>query len=42
MIGTVGEFTKLCNDVVIYSGSELEVTPQTVRQTVVLQPKNMG
>lgn len=42
VIGTVGEFTKLCNDVVIYSGSELEVTPQTVGQTAVLQPKNMG
>lgn len=42
VIGTVDEFTMLCDDVVVYSGSELEITPQTVRQTAVLLPENMG
>lgn len=41
VIGTVDEFTKLCDDVVSYSGSELEITPQTIRQTAVLLPENM-
>ena len=29
--GTVDQFTKLCDDVVTYSGSELELTPQISR-----------
>ena len=40
VIGTVKRFTKLCDDVVIYPGSELELTPQTSRQTAVLTPQN--
>ena len=40
VIGTVKRFTKLCDDVVTYSGSELELTAQTGRQTAVLQPQN--
>ena len=41
VIGTVEEFTKLCDDVTAYPGSELELTPQISRQTAVLTPKNM-
>ena len=40
VIGTVEQFTKLCDDVVAYPGSELELTPQTGRQTAVLKPQN--
>ena len=40
VIGTVEQFTKLCDDVVTYPGSELELTPQTGRQTAVLKPQN--
>ena len=40
-IGTLDEFTSLCGDVVTYSGSELEVTPQMDRQTAVLRPQNI-
>ena len=40
VIGTVEQFTKLCDDVVAYPGSELELTPQISRQTAVLKPKN--
>lgn len=40
VIGTVEQFTKLCDDVVDYPGSELELTPQTGRQTAVLKPQN--
>ena len=40
VISTVDQFTKLCDDVVTYSGSELELTPQTSRQTAVLKPQN--
>ena len=40
VIGTVKRFTKLCDDVVTYSGSELELTPQISRQTAVLNPQN--
>ena len=36
VIGTVEQFTKLCDDVVAYPGSELELTPQISRQTAVL------
>ena len=41
VIGTVDQFTKLCDDVVTYSGSELELTPQISRQTAVLKPQNV-
>lgn len=41
VIGTVEEFIKLCDDVTVYPGPELEITPQTSRQTAVLTPKNM-
>ena len=40
VIGTVDQFTKLCDDMVAYPGSELELTPQTSRQTAVLTPQN--
>ena len=40
VIGKVDKFTKLCDDVVAYPGSELELTPQTGRQTAVLKPQN--
>lgn len=40
VIGKVDKFTKLCDDVVTYPGSELELTPQISRQTAVLKPKN--
>ena len=40
VIGTVDQFTKLCNDEITYSGSELELTSQTSRQTTVLKPLN--
>ena len=40
VIGTVDQFTGLCDDVVAYPGSELELTPQTSRQTAVLKPQN--
>ena len=40
VIGKVDKFTKLCDDVVTYPGSELELTPQTGRQTAVLKPQN--
>ena len=40
VIGTVDQFTRLCDNVVTYSGSELELTPQIVRQTAVLKPQN--
>lgn len=36
----VKRFTKLCDDVVTYPGSELELTEQISRQTAVLQPQN--
>jgi len=41
VLGPLGQFTSLCSDVVTYSGSELEVTPQINRQTAVLKPKNI-
>lgn len=40
VIGKVDRFTKLCDNVVSYSGSELELTPQTGRQVAVLKPQN--
>lgn len=40
VIGKVDKFTKLCDDVVTYPGSELELTPQISRQTAVLKPQN--
>ena len=40
VIGTVKRFIKLCDDVVTYPGSELELTPQISRQTAVLNPQN--
>ena len=40
VIGTVDQFTRLCDNVVTYSGSELELTPQISRQTAVLNPQN--
>ena len=40
VIGTVEQFTKLCDDVVAYPDSELELTPQISRQTAVLKPQN--
>ena len=40
VIGKVDKFTKLCDNVITYPGSELELTPQISRQTAVLKPKN--
>ena len=40
VIGEVDKFTKLCDDVVAYPGSELELTPQISKQTAVLKPQN--
>ena len=40
VIGKVGKFTKLCGNVITYPSSELELTPQTSRQTAVLKPEN--
>ena len=40
VIGKVDKFTKLCDDVVAYPGSELELTPQISKQTAVLKPQN--
>ena len=40
VIGTVEQFTTLCDDVAAYPGSELELTPQISKQTAVLNPKN--
>ena len=40
VIGKVDKFTKLCDDVAAYPGSELELTPQISRQTAVLNPQN--
>ncbi|MCI8916559.1 MAG: MBL fold metallo-hydrolase [Oscillospiraceae bacterium] len=40
VIGKVDKFTKLCGNVITYPSSELELTPQTSRQTAVLKPKN--
>lgn len=42
VIGTVEEFTTLCENVVLYPGSQIQLTPQTGRQVAVLQPKNAG
>lgn len=41
VIGKVDKFTKLCDNVIVYPGSELELTPQINRQTAVLKPKNV-
>ena len=40
VIGKVDRFTKLCDNVVSYPGSELELTPQISRQVSVLNPQN--
>ena len=40
VISTVYQFTGLCDDVVAYPGSELELTAQISRQTAVLKPQN--
>lgn len=40
VIGTVEEFTRLCDDVVAYRGPELELSPEIGRQTAVLMPQN--
>ena len=40
VIGKVDKFTKLCDDVVAYPGSELGLTPQISRQIAVLKPQN--
>ena len=40
VIGTVDQFTKLCDDVVTCPGSELELTPRISKQTAVLKPQN--
>lgn len=40
VIGKVDKFTKLCDNVITYPGSELELTPQISRQTAVLKSKN--
>ena len=40
VIGKVDKFTKLCGNVITYPSSELELTPQTSRQTAVLKPEN--
>lgn len=41
VIGTVEQFTGLCDDVVTYPGAELELTPEIKRQTAVLTPQNV-
>ena len=40
VIGTLDQFTGLCNDVIAYPGSELELPTQIGRQTAVLKPLN--
>lgn len=40
VIGKVDKFTKLCGNVITYPSSELELSPQTSRQTAVLKPEN--
>ncbi len=40
VIGKVDKFTKLCSNVITYPSSELELTPQTSRQTAVLKSEN--
>lgn len=42
VIGPLEDFTALRSDVVTYPGSTLELTPETVGQTAVLKPKNLG
>ena len=39
VIGPLSDFTALCGDVVEYSASQLEITPETRAQTAVLRPK---
>lgn len=41
VIGTLDQFAGLCGDIVTYPSSELELTPQTQKQTAILQPKNV-
>lgn len=41
VIGSLDQFTRLRNDVVAYTGSALDLSPETVRQTAVLVPKNL-
>lgn len=41
VIGTLDQFTKLRDDVAVYSGSELELTLETSKQTAVLKPQNV-
>ena len=41
VIGTLDRFTGLRGDVVTCSGSTLELTPATARQTAVLRPQNI-
>ena len=41
VLGTVEQFTDLCDHVVRIQGSELELTPETERQVAVLRPKNV-
>ena len=36
----VDQFTRLCDDVVAYPGSELEFNPKLSKQTAVLRPQN--
>lgn len=40
VIGSVDAYTDLCTDVVRYSGNELELTAETVKQTAVLTARN--
>lgn len=40
VIGTLGQFTALRDDVKEYTSSELELTPETANQTAVLKPQN--
>lgn len=40
VIGTVEPFTALCDNVILYPASQLELTPQTPRQVAVLRPQN--
>lgn len=41
VIGPLEQFTNLRNDVVTYPGSTLDLTPDTIKQTAILTPKNL-
>lgn len=42
VIGTLDQFTALRSDAIPYPGSDLELTPETAKQTALLRPRNAG